>query len=79
MNFPFVRPFIQWVLNTDTVPGFVREASTLAPGSSRLCSPVRAGSLFNYFSALMLLGSGLLQRGLGSRSPWDREGKEEQN
>lgn len=34
----FTRPFIQCLLNTDSVPGFVREASTLALGFSRFGS-----------------------------------------
>lgn len=29
MNFSFTRPFIQCILNANSVPGFVREASTL--------------------------------------------------
>lgn len=48
VNFSFTQPFIQCILNANSVPGFVREASTLALGFSRFC--FQTLSLFNYLS-----------------------------
>ena len=48
VNFSFTQPFIQCILNANSVPGFVREASTLALGFPTFC--FQALSLFNYFS-----------------------------
>lgn len=69
MNFPFIRPFIQCILNTDTVPDFVREASMLAPGSSRFCFPACALSLFNYFSAAYAPQIWAASKGTGLQEP----------
>lgn len=54
MNFSFTWPFIQCLLNRDSVPGFVREASVLALGSSRFGFRALSVSLslFNYFSGI---------------------------
>lgn len=51
MNSSFTLSFIQCMLNADSVPGFVREASMLALGFSRFC--FQALSLpFRYFSSI---------------------------
>ena len=52
MNFSFTPPFLQRMLNADSVPGFVREAGVLALGFARLCFQALSLSVFNYFSGV---------------------------
>lgn len=59
MNFSFTQPFIQCILNANSVPGFVREASTLALGFPTFCFQARSLCLitsqaFFLLSELML-------------------------
>lgn len=50
MNFSFNRPFIQFILNTDSVPDFVREANMLVLGFSRFCFQALSPLSVSFFS-----------------------------